>query len=161
MDHVGARLFGQGLEQRAIEKALEDRWVPSTLQVVNGLLTYTAGPGVATYDFEPFATGVTTIGRTRVSVPYTASAGGAGLELNARLYEVLANGSAVLVDRGGVRIAQASGTTVFDLNGNAWRFTKGDRLRIELAQDDDPYVARSSQPSTLTLAGVTLELPVR
>ena len=123
--------------------------------------TTTAGPGVATYDFEPFATGVTTIGRTRVSVPYTASAGGAGLELNARLYEVLANGSAVLVDRGGVRIAQASGTTVFDLKGNAWRFTKGDRLRIELAQDDDPYVARSSQPSTLTLAGVTLELPVR
>jgi acrosin len=30
----------------AIE-ALEDRWVPSTLQVVNGALTYTAGAGVA------------------------------------------------------------------------------------------------------------------
>jgi hypothetical protein len=133
--------------------------------VVNGshcpVETTSAGPGVATYDFEPFATDVTMIGRTRVSVPYAASAGGSGLELNARLYEVLANGSAVLVDRGGVRIAQPSGTASFDLNGNAWRFAKGDRLRIELAQDDDPYVARSSQPSAMTLAGVTLQLPVR
>jgi hypothetical protein len=100
------------------------------------------------------------IGRTRVTVPYSANAAG-GLELNARLYEVLADGRAVLVDRGGVRIVQQSGTTLFDLNGNAWRFARGDRLRIELAQDDDPYVARSNQPSALTLAGVTLELPVR
>jgi hypothetical protein len=122
--------------------------------------TTPAGPGVATYDLQPLATDVTMIGRTRVTVPYTASAAN-GLELNARLYEVLADGSAVLVDRGGVRIAQQSGTVVFDLNGNAWRFVKGDRLRIELAQDDDPYVARSNQPSVLTLAGVTLELPVR
>src|SRR5438309_1907834 len=32
--------------QLAVE-ALEDRWVLSTLQVANGLLTYTAGAGVA------------------------------------------------------------------------------------------------------------------
>jgi hypothetical protein len=132
--------------------------------VINGshcpVETTAAGPGVATYDFTPFAAPVTMIGRTRVTVPYSASGSSAGLELNARLYEVLADGRAVLVDRGGVRIAQPSGTTVFDLNGNAWRFAQGDRLRIELAQDDDPYVARSNQPSTLTLGGVRLELPV-
>jgi hypothetical protein len=60
-----------------------------------------------------------------------------------------------------VRIAQPSGRVVFDLNGNGWLFARGDRLRIELAQDDDPYVTRSNQPSTMTLAGVTLQLPVR
>jgi X-Pro dipeptidyl-peptidase C-terminal non-catalytic domain len=123
--------------------------------------TTPAGPGVATYDLGPLATDVTMIGRPRVSVPYGATAASGGLELNARLYEVRPDGSAVLVDRGGVRLTQPAGTAVFDLNGNAWRFTEGDRLRIELAQDDDPYVARSSRPSTLTLAGVTLQLPVR
>jgi hypothetical protein len=51
--------------------------------------------------------------------------------------------------------------TTFDLNGNAWRFKSGDRLRIELAQDDAPYVKASTQPSALTLPGVTLQLPVR
>jgi hypothetical protein len=123
--------------------------------------TTPAGSGVATYDFEPFASDVTTIGRTRVSVPYTATTAGAGLELNARLYEVMADGRAVLVDRGGVRLTQQSGTAVFDLNGGGWRFTSGERLRIELAQDDDPYVARSIQPSSLTMTGVTIQLPVR
>ena len=49
-----------------LRQALEDRWVPSTLQVVNGLLTYTAGAGVAnnlsvslsgtTYTFKVSAT---------------------------------------------------------------------------------------------------------
>ena len=93
-------------------------------------------------------------------VPYAGTAG-AGLELNARLYEVLADGSAVMIDRGGIRLVKQSGTAVFDLNGGAWRFRKGDRVRIELAQDDDPYVSRSSRASSLTLSGVTLSLPVR
>jgi acetyl esterase/lipase len=123
--------------------------------------TTPAGPGVATYDLAPLAAAVTAIGRTRVTVPYTSTGAGQGLELNARLYDVLPDGRAVLVDRGGVRIAQPSGTVEFDLNGNGWRVARGDRLRIELAQDDDPYVTRSNQPSTMTLAGVTLQLPVR
>jgi predicted acyl esterase len=58
-------------------------------------------------------------------------------------------------------VVQPDATTSFDLNGNAWRFQKGHGLRIELAQDDSPYVKRSTQPSTLTLTGVTLGLPVR
>ena len=123
--------------------------------------TTPAGPGVATYDFAPLPADATMIGRTRVSVPYTAAAGSQGLELNARLYDVFPDGRAVLVDRGGLRLTQTSGTAVFDLNGNAWRFAQGHRLRIELAQDDDPYVARSTLPSTLTLSGAMLQIPVR
>jgi hypothetical protein len=118
-----------------------------------------AGPGVAVYDLPPLAQDVTMIGRTRVTVPHTGA--GSGIQLNARLYEVLPSGDQVLVDRGGVRVVDPNATNTFDLNGNAWRFRKGDRLRIELAQDDAPYVKRSSEPSTLTLAGVTLQIPVR
>jgi hypothetical protein len=118
-----------------------------------------AGPGVATYDFPPLPNDVTMIGRTRVTVPHTGS--GQGLQLNARLYEVLPDRRQVLVDRGVRRVAGPSQTTVFDLHGQGWRFRAGNRIRIELAQDDDPYIKASNQASSLTLAGVTLEIPVR
>jgi X-Pro dipeptidyl-peptidase C-terminal non-catalytic domain/Prolyl oligopeptidase family len=118
-----------------------------------------AGAGVAVYDFPTLAQDLTLIGRTRVTVPHTGA--GNGIQLNARLYEVLPSGQQVLVDRGGTRETQPNTTTTFDLNGNAWRFRTGDKLRIELAQDDAPYVKRSTQPSSLTLAGVTLQLPIR
>jgi hypothetical protein len=66
-----------------------------------------------------------------------------------------------MVDRGSTRLTSPSGTTVFDLQGNGWRFTKGHRLRLELTQDDDPNVKSSARPSSLTLHGATLDLPVR
>jgi hypothetical protein len=50
---------------------------------------------------------------------------------------------------------------VIDLHGNAWRFPQGHRLRIELAQDDDPYVRRADQPVTVTVARVHLSVPIR
>lgn len=118
-----------------------------------------AGPGVAVYDFEPLAREVVMIGRGRLTVPHTGS--GTDLQLDARLYELMPDGSQVLVDRGVTRVAGPNGTTTFDLQGNGWRFTKGNRLRLELAQDDDPYVKSSARPSSLTLTGATLELPVR
>jgi hypothetical protein len=136
---------------------------PITNSVANGARcpvdSSPAGPGVAVYDLPALARRTLTIGRPRVTVVHTGS--GNGIQLNARLYELLSNGDQVLVDRGGVRVVQANATTTFDLNGNAWRFQKGDRLRLELAQDDAPYVKRSTQPSTLTLSSVTLQLPVR
>jgi dienelactone hydrolase len=118
-----------------------------------------AGPGVAVYDLGPLESDAVTIGRGRVTVPHTGS--GTDLQLAARLYELMPDGSQVLVDRGVTRLAAPNGTTTFDLQGNGWRFTSGNRLRLELAQDDEPYVKASTRPSSLTLSGVTLDLPVR
>ncbi len=118
-----------------------------------------AGPGVATYDFGPLSGDAVMIGRTRVTVRHTG--GGSNLQLNARLYDVLPNGSAVLVDRGGIVVGSPNATTVLDLRGNGWRFERGHRIRLELAQDDEPHMKRSLSPSALTLAGVSLDLPVR
>ena len=118
-----------------------------------------AGPGVAVYDFPPLASDVVTIGRTRVTVPHSGS--GSDIQLNARLYELLPEGRQVLVDRGIRRVDAPEGTTAIDLNGNGWRFGEGNRLRLELAQDDDPYAKAATTPSSLTLHGVTLDLPVR
>ncbi|MGI8512385.1 MAG: CocE/NonD family hydrolase, partial [Solirubrobacteraceae bacterium] len=118
-----------------------------------------AGPGVATYDSAPLPRAYTMIGRTRVTVPHRGT--GASVQLNSRLYDLFPDGRQVMVDRSSRRLSSATGTTVFDLHGQGWRFPAGHRIRIELNQDDDPYIRRSSDPSGLTLAGVTLEVPVR
>ncbi|HEX2088374.1 MAG TPA: CocE/NonD family hydrolase C-terminal non-catalytic domain-containing protein, partial [Actinomycetota bacterium] len=92
-------------------------------------------------------------------VPHTGT--GSGIQLNARLYDVFPDGKAVMVDRGVRRVPSANATTIFDLNGNGWLFQEGHRIRIELAQDDDPYMKQSTQPSSLTLTGLKLRIPVR
>lgn len=117
------------------------------------------GAGVATYESEALTRPFTMLGRTRVVVPHTGT--GSGIQLNARLYDVFPDGKAVMVDRGVRRVASADATTIFDLNGNGWLFQEGHGIRIELAQDDDPHMKQSTQPSSLTLSGVTLRIPVR
>ena len=86
---------------------------------------------------------------------------GSGLQLNARLYDLHPDGTQVLMDRGVKRLAGADGTTTLDLHGAGWKFARGHRIRIELAQDDDPYIKSSVQAGALNLAGVTLSVPIR
>ena len=132
--------------------------------------TQPAGAGVAVYTSDPVytsvpgTTGATMIGATEVTAQFSASPGASGVELNARLYDVFPNGQAVLVDRGPRRVSNAeaqSGSVSFELHGNGWRFPPSHRIRIELAQDDDPFLKVSSVPSSLTLTGVDLAIPIR
>ena len=118
-----------------------------------------AGVGVATYDSLPLAGDITMIGQTRVAATLTGAA--SGVQLNARLYDVFPNGTQVLVDRGVHTLADASGTASLDLHGNGWRFGEGHRVRVEIAQDDDPYVRRRDDPASLTVNGITLSMPIR
>lgn len=121
--------------------------------------TTPAGSGVATYESALLPADFTMIGRTRVIVSHTGV--GDGIQLNARLYDVFPDGKALMVDRGVRRVTAANDVTVFDLHGNGWLFPTGHRIRIELTQDDDPYIKQSVQASTLTLTDVTLRIPVR
>jgi dienelactone hydrolase len=119
-----------------------------------------AGAGTATYDSAPLAADVTTIGQPRIVVEHAGS--GAGVQLNARVYDLdPAAGRQLLVDRGPFRVAQPTATSTWDLHGNGWRFAKEHRIRIEVSQDDSPFMKSSSQPSSLTLSRVRLDLPVR
>ena len=119
----------------------------------------TAGPGVATYDSVDLPREFVMLGRTRLSVTHTGA--GDPRILAARLYDLYPDGSQVMVDRGVRRLTQPNGTTVLDLHGNGWRFPKGHRVRIEIAQDDDPYIKASNVPGSLTIGAARLELPVR
>ena len=119
-----------------------------------------AGSGVATYDSPVLPSAFTMIGQTRLAVAHTGS--GSGVQLHARMYDLdPASGQQTLVDVGLYVPAGPNGTSTFDLQGNGWRFPAGHRIRLELSQDDSPYIKASNQPSTLTISGVTLDLPVR
>ena len=118
-----------------------------------------AGPGVATYDSERLDGDATMIGQPRVQADVSGVVPNA--QLNARLYDLFPDGTQVLVDRGVHTLGDASGRATFDLHGNGWRFPRGHRIRLELAQDDDPYVKNSNTPSTLTLENVRLDMPIR
>ena len=56
---------------------------------------------------------------------------------------VLPDGSSVMIDRGVRRVDNASGDVTYQLHGNGWRFPAGHRVRVEIAQDDDPFVRAS------------------
>jgi hypothetical protein len=119
-----------------------------------------AGSGVAVYTSDALAQSYTMLGATTVSIDYSATTA-QGLQLNARLYDVFPDGSSVMVDRGVRRVESASGTLTYQLHGNGWRFPAGHRVRIEIAQDDDPYLRASSVSSSTTISHVTLRIPVR
>jgi hypothetical protein len=119
-----------------------------------------AGPGVAVYESAPLDKQATMIGGSLVSIDYSATTA-EGLQLNSRLYDVFPDGRAVMVDRGPRRVDEPSGTVTYQLHGNAWRFPAGHRIRIEISQDDDPFIASSITPSSATITAVRLRIPVR
>lgn len=121
--------------------------------------TAPAGAGVAVYDSDELAGDATMIGQTRLTA--TVAGAAAGAQLNARLYDVYPDGTQVLVDRGVHTLADDSETVVFDLHGAAWRFPEGHRIRVEIAQDDDPYVRRSDTPATIVVDDLELAVPIR
>jgi X-Pro dipeptidyl-peptidase C-terminal non-catalytic domain/RTX calcium-binding nonapeptide repeat (4 copies) len=126
--------------------------------------TTLAGPGVATYTSDELPATKTMIGATRAEISYSEVGPdpvAAGFQLNARLYDLFPDGTAVMVDRGVRRIDQPSGTVVYELHGNGWRFPQGHQIRIEVAQDDNPFVKNGTPPSSATLSSVNLRVPIR
>jgi predicted acyl esterase len=124
--------------------------------------TQTTPPGaaVAVYDSEVLPSDFTMLGESKVTVVHTGA--GQGAQLNARLYDVLPDGMQVLMDRGVYRMpVDLSATTTIPLHGAGWRFPKGHRIRLELTQNDSPYVRASNQPSSLLIAAMRLDMPVR
>ena len=123
-----------------------------------------APAGVAVYDGPVLEEDQVVIGPATVTTIFTAAGDTASVQLAARVYELLPDGSAVLADRGYLRLndTEASfGIASFETFGNAWRFSAGNRIRIELAQDDSPFLKRSEPPSNLLISRLLVSLPVR
>jgi dienelactone hydrolase len=126
--------------------------------------TGVAEPGVASYSSDPLPGPGTMLGAAEATIDFELSGPDSGFQLNARLYDLYPNGTAVMVDRGTRRVTPAeaaAGQVTYELHGNGWRFVPGHRIRIEVAQDDEPYVTASDVPSTAELSRVVLRVPIR
>ncbi|MDQ6798499.1 MAG: acetylxylan esterase, partial [Actinomycetota bacterium] len=112
-------------------------------------------PGRYTAISGPLTRSRTYVGLGSVQVPYTL-AGATTATLNARVWvQPAAGGPALLVTRGTYRIDTPaydglSGILRLPLYGNHWPFAVGDRIRLDLTQDDAPTYRPDTQPCTIT-----------
>ncbi|MEA2622180.1 MAG: type transport system ATP-binding protein [Chloroflexota bacterium] len=125
-------------------------------------------PGRYTGTSEPLPNERTYVGLGTVTAPYTLT--GAVAELDARVWDVAPGGGpALLVTRGTYRLDTTTvndpdpqtGTLRLPLYGNHWRLAPGHRLRLDLAEVDEPTFRRTDTPNTLTLGDPVLTLPTR
>jgi hypothetical protein len=122
-------------------------------------------PGRYTARSAPLERSRTLIGIGTVELPYSL-ASPTTTTVAARLWDEGPDGAAVLVDRGIVRIDppaydEVAGTLRLPLYGNHWRFAAGHRVRLDLAQVDEPSFRRPNAPNAVTFGGPRLRLPVR
>lgn len=120
------------------------------------------GPGIASYTSEALPHDFTMLGGSSLNVRFAAT--GPVSQIDARLYDVGPDGTALLVDRGPRRLLPAeadAGSVTYELFGSGWRFPAGHRVRIELMQDDDPFLHLTETPSSAALSGAVLRIPIR
>jgi hypothetical protein len=141
---------------------------PVYMDVVNGKLPPVedepAGEGVAVYESEPLSGDLVMIGASTLSLEFEATGDTASVQLNTRLYDVFPDGRAVLVDRGPRRLSAAeaaAGVVSYQLHGNGWRFGAGHAVRLEITQDDFPFLKNSTPPSTVDITRAQLSMPIR
>jgi predicted acyl esterase len=120
----------------------------------------TTDPGAAYYSFP--STGEHLLGLPTVRLPYTLTGRDATVAL--KLWDQRPDGSKTLVTRGEYRLSTAagdpaSGILKTSLYGNDWVFPAGDRIVLQVTQNDAPYLRPDNEPSAIAWAGVTLDLP--
>lgn len=152
---------------------------PTTDAVLGGNLTAngpncrtSARPAIAADGYttvsQPLPTAQTFIGIGYVQADYAALPLLPTAVLAARVWDVRSDGTAVLVSRGVYRFDfngydTATGTVRVPLYGNHWAFPRGDRIRLDLVQVDQPTYRPPNSPVTSTLhaSSIRLVLPTR
>jgi hypothetical protein len=109
----------------------------------------------------PVSTAVTLIGQTLIT-GHVVTHGNYG-QLDARVWDLNPRKHTErLVDRGAYRLSNNQrGSFRFTLDGNGWRFAKGDRVVVELLGRDAPTYAPSPDHFSATLTKVSVSLPTR
>jgi fermentation-respiration switch protein FrsA (DUF1100 family) len=88
-----------------------------------------------------------------------ALVGGVDAEINSRLWDVAPDGTATLVTRGAFRWTPATAAIDYAMQGNGWVFRAGHQLRIQITQNDAPYLRLDNYPSTVSYSAMRLTLP--
>lgn len=112
----------------------------------------------AAWDF-PITTPFTLLGEPAMHLD--GNIAGTDAEVNALLWDVAPDGTKTLVTRGAYRYTGSPGLASVDtpLQGNGWNFASGHMIRLEVTQDDAPYLRPDDLPSAITYTSVTLTLP--
>ena len=112
----------------------------------------------ASWDF-PVSTAFTLLGEPALHLDLTIA--GVDAEVNSRLWDVSPNGDMTLVTRGAYRFTGLPGQTIIDttLQGNGWDFRPSHTIRLQVTQNDAPYLRLDNLPSAISYNGVTLTLP--
>ena len=113
-------------------------------------------PGTANYTTT--SSGFTMLGLPTVHA--TIATTGVFGEIAARLWDVLPGGEQRLVSRGVYRLEEGqSGSIVFQLHGNGYRFAPGDTVKLQLLGRDAPYYRASNGVFSVEATNVTVTLP--
>jgi acetyl esterase/lipase len=110
------------------------------------------------WDF-PVSRSFTLLGEPAIHLE--ARIGGVDAEIDTRLWDVAPDGTATLVTRGAYRFSGAPGVASIDtaLQGNGWDFLAGHTIRLEVSQNDAPYLRPDNLASAIVYSSVTLTLP--
>ena len=86
---------------------------------------------------------------------------GTDAEINSRLWDIAPDGSATLVTRGAYRWTGSGGaaSVAYALLGSGWKFAAGHRLRIQVTQNDMPYLRLDNFQSSAVYSSMQLTLP--
>lgn len=104
----------------------------------------------------PVTAGFTMLGEPGLQV--SATVAGVDAEINSWLWDLAPDGTATLVTRGAYR--WTSGSTVsYALQGSGWVFLAGHQIRIQVTQNDSPYLRIDNYPSVVTYSSISLALP--
>lgn len=122
----------------------------------------TTDPGGAYYSWT--STGEHLLGLPLLRLGYMLT--GQDSTVAVKLWDQAPDGSKILVTRGEYRLSTAdgdpaAGTLKTYLYGNDWVFPAGDKIVLQVTQNDAPYLRPDNLPSLLAWSGVTLDLPVR
>jgi acetyl esterase/lipase len=95
------------------------------------------------------------------AVHLQAAVGGIDAEIDPLLWDLAPDGSATLVTRGAYRFVGSPGTVTIDLplQGNGWDFAVGHTIRLEVTQNDAPYLRVDNVASAIVYSSVKLTLP--
>jgi hypothetical protein len=120
----------------------------------------TTDPGAAYYSFP--SNGKHLLGLPTVHLPYTLT--GQDATVAFKLWDQTPDGSKTLVTRGEYRLSTAAGDPATgilktSLYGNDWMFPAGDKIVLQVTQNDAPYLRPDNEPSAIGWSGVTLDLP--
>ncbi len=122
----------------------------------------TSDPGAVYYSWT--STGEHLLGLPKLSLAYALT--GQDATVGLKLWDQAPDGSKTLVTRGEYRLStaagdKATGTLTTYLYGNDWVFPSGDKIVLQVTQDDSPYLRPDNEPSSIAGTNVTLRLPTR